>query len=201
MKKYHNVMELLVDQEVERQLNQLPVKLTQYINSSQVATYALNRLPPLYASNAKGWRRQKLRGEKKLQNHITTAVSQAFVAIQRDLIRRSTSLKQVQNTQNQEMPGRQESPSLEGQRDVVVSKITDASQKVLGSPHKMLSSRMSFSAQSLKTGLSNDRDADTYSMCCHVSPSRQPSPVKVTQQLNTKLSEPNDYWNDALYQR
>jgi hypothetical protein len=81
VKTCQNAMELLVDQEVRRQLAQLPENLLLHLNLSEVATYALNRLPPLYSYSKEGWRQQKLRGEQKLGNQITKAVRQAFVVV------------------------------------------------------------------------------------------------------------------------
>lgn len=89
---YKNVMEVLVKEEVEGQMKQLPPKLAEYIDRVEVATYALNRLPPLYASSQEGQRHQQVRGKQKYKNEISTAVRQAFAAVQRDPIRRSTPL-------------------------------------------------------------------------------------------------------------
>ena len=87
-----NAMELLVAKEVERQIEQLPPKLAQYIKSIEVATYALNRLPPLYTCSEEGWRYQKQKGKEKLDNQITVTVRRAVAAVQRDPLRYSTPL-------------------------------------------------------------------------------------------------------------
>ena len=55
---YTNVMERLVAEEVERQKAKLPPKLREYIKTVEVETFALNRLPALYASSEKGWQMQ-----------------------------------------------------------------------------------------------------------------------------------------------
>lgn len=89
---YQNVMELLVDEEIEWQLQRCPVNLAQYINRVEVATYALNRLPPLYASSEKGKNQQKLIGYKKFKVQIKTSVRQGIAAVNRDPIRSSTPL-------------------------------------------------------------------------------------------------------------
>ena len=99
MRYYDNLMELLVDREIERQLAQLPAKVIKTINRFEVATYALNRLPPLYASSMEGWRYQKIRGDNHLRNLIATVVRQSFAAIQKDPIRRSTPLKRAEKTE------------------------------------------------------------------------------------------------------
>jgi Late competence development protein ComFB len=91
-KTYQNVMELLVAKEVNRQINKIAVNLRNYIDPVEVATYALNRLPPLYASSEKGRHKQKLQGEQKFKEQIATAVRQGIVAVQRDPLRVSVPL-------------------------------------------------------------------------------------------------------------
>ena len=92
-----NVMEELVAEAIEKQISNYPRNLTQYINKIEVATYALNRLPPLYASSKEGLRRQKLRGQAEFREQIHAAVRQGFAAVQRDPLRFSTPLMPVQN--------------------------------------------------------------------------------------------------------
>lgn len=52
-------MEDLVSEEVRRQLVLMSPRLTRYIKRVEVETYALNRLPPLYACSREGWLHQK----------------------------------------------------------------------------------------------------------------------------------------------
>lgn len=87
-----NVMEILVDEEINQQVKTLPPKLAKYINCVEVATYALNRLPTLYASSHEGLEKQRQRAKKELKNNITLAVRQGIAAVQRDPIRISTPL-------------------------------------------------------------------------------------------------------------
>ncbi|NEQ71232.1 MAG: late competence development ComFB family protein [Symploca sp. SIO2D2] len=98
---HKNVMELLVTQEVKRQREQLPENLAKYIDPVEVATYALNRLPPLYACSQQGWLYQELEGQSKFRHQITTAVRQALAAVQRDPIKRSTPLAPSEETELQ----------------------------------------------------------------------------------------------------
>ncbi len=90
---YLNVMESLVEREVERQFRHLSPHLARCLDPIDVATYALNRLPPLYASTEKGKIHQELAGEGKLKSNIETAVRQAIAAVQRDPLRQMTPLK------------------------------------------------------------------------------------------------------------
>ncbi len=91
-KVYQNVMEGLVAEEVEHQLKRIDSSLLRYIDPIEVATYALNRLPPLYVSSQEGQERQLKHGRQKLGDQIITAVRQAIAAVQRDPLRTSTPL-------------------------------------------------------------------------------------------------------------
>ncbi|WP_413173626.1 late competence development ComFB family protein [Anabaena azotica] len=82
-----NVMEMLVAEEVEKQIQSLPVKTASFIKSSEVVAYALNRLPSLYATSKRGWQKQWHHGKTELGQKITMAVRQGIVAVQRDPLR------------------------------------------------------------------------------------------------------------------
>lgn len=71
---YTNVMENLVAEEVARQKSKLPEKLRGYIKSVEIETYALNRLPALYASNEKGWQIQYEKGRQTYAEEICEAL-------------------------------------------------------------------------------------------------------------------------------
>ena len=92
-KLYINVMELLVAEEVDRQLASLPERVSKYIKRTEVETFALNRLPALYASSEKGLQHQYERALHDFQPKISNAVRQAFAAVQVDPIRLSQPLK------------------------------------------------------------------------------------------------------------
>ena len=87
-----NVMEILVAEEVDRQLRRCPSTLLDYVKSVEVETYALNRLPPLYAASHEGLEYQKDRARRDYGSKIQTTVRQALVAVQQDPLRRSTPL-------------------------------------------------------------------------------------------------------------
>jgi hypothetical protein len=82
-----NVMEMLVVEEVEKQIQALPVKTAHYIKAPEVVAYALNRLPGLYATGRRGWQRQWHHGKTEMSQKITMAVRQGIVAVQRDPLR------------------------------------------------------------------------------------------------------------------
>lgn len=96
-----NVMEALVNQEIEKQLPKLQPKLARYINKIEVMTYAMNRLPALYASSQKGWNHQMLRAKKEFGNQVTVVVRQALAAVQRDPLRVEIPLKPKQEVESQ----------------------------------------------------------------------------------------------------
>lgn len=98
-------MEFLVAEEIERQIIRYSTNISRYTNRVEVATYALNRLPPLYASSQEGFNRQKLRGRKEYSAEITKVVRQALAAVQKDLLRSSTPLiaeedRELENAKN-----------------------------------------------------------------------------------------------------
>jgi hypothetical protein len=64
-----------------------------------VATYALNRLLPLYASSYKGKAQQLLLGRKQYRQQIAVAVRQGMAAVGRDPLRVSQPL--VSDTQQE----------------------------------------------------------------------------------------------------
>jgi len=79
-----NIMELLVAEEVDRQLQALPIRLSRYLKRSEIEAFALNRLPALYAASEKGVQYQRTKAQKQLQAQITQAVRQALAAVQGD---------------------------------------------------------------------------------------------------------------------
>jgi predicted transcriptional regulator len=90
---YRNVMESLVLEEAEKQYKHLPPKVSSYVNKAEVIAYALNRLPPLYATSEKGWQQQRERALKEMDAKIVAAVRQAIAAVQRDPLRAVVPLK------------------------------------------------------------------------------------------------------------
>ncbi len=93
MSIYKNVMELLVEEEVARQFQALPLRVATYVNQVEWVAYALNQLPPLYATSEKGLHHQMQRGQAKHGAEIKQAVMRALAAIRRDPLRSSTPLE------------------------------------------------------------------------------------------------------------
>jgi hypothetical protein len=99
MGAYKNVMEILVEQEVMRQLKALPPRMGSYINQVELVAYALNQLPALYATSEKGLEYQLERGKSKFSNQIYQAVQRALAAIRRDPLRTYAPLQIQQSPQ------------------------------------------------------------------------------------------------------
>ncbi len=90
---FKNVMEALVVEEVTKQTEKLPPSVTRYLNLVDVATYALNRLPSLYASSQEGEKWQRWRAKEYLETRIRTTVQKAIASVEKDPIRLSTPLE------------------------------------------------------------------------------------------------------------
>ena len=103
-----NVMEELVTEEINKQLKRYPRKVAKFINEVEVLTYALNRLPPLYASSHKGLNRQKIKGKAELHVKITRVVREGIKQVQNDMVRISDPLTRELNSVEQELSEAQE---------------------------------------------------------------------------------------------
>lgn len=100
-RSYTNVMERLVAEEVGRQKAKLPPKLREYIKTAEVETFALNRLPALYASSEKGWQMQYEKAAQAHAEEVTQAVRRGIAAVQVDPLRASQPLSVRQNDQSE----------------------------------------------------------------------------------------------------
>jgi len=80
---YKNAMEPLAIEEIERQMQQLPQQVANSINKADAIAYALNRLPPLYATTEEGWEWQQERAREAQQHLICKAASWGLRAAQR----------------------------------------------------------------------------------------------------------------------
>ncbi len=94
---YKNVMELLVDNEIDRQTFSYSPEEAQLINRIEVAACALNALPPLYASSQEGVTLQYERGLQEMSSQIEAAISIALNQVGKNPERDSTpfSLEEI----------------------------------------------------------------------------------------------------------
>lgn len=79
---YRNAMELLAIEEIEQQLQSLPQNIAKSINKNEAVAYALNRLPPLYATSLEGYFWQQKRARETLKDLIYKAASWGIKAAQ-----------------------------------------------------------------------------------------------------------------------
>jgi hypothetical protein len=84
MYSLRNVLEDVVVAEVINQLRFSTEGVRDTINISEVAAYALNRLPPLYATTNRGWQQQCRRVEEEFKQQIQQAVEQALLSVRVD---------------------------------------------------------------------------------------------------------------------
>ncbi len=89
---YFNVMETLVQEEIEKQLKFYPENIKPYMNKIEIATYALNRLPALYASSQLGKQKQLRVAKIQYSKQINSVVRRSLAAIERDPLRQSIPL-------------------------------------------------------------------------------------------------------------
>ncbi|MCM1983528.1 late competence development ComFB family protein [Lyngbya confervoides] len=87
---YKNVMELVVDEEIDHQTQHFSADFAQSLNRIELATFALNRLPPLYASSVEGVSFQYERAKRELKHQVQEAVQQALQVVAERPERRST---------------------------------------------------------------------------------------------------------------
>jgi hypothetical protein len=92
MQSCKNAIEELVIDEIELQISHLPEYRRSQMNLSEVAAYALNRLPPMYATSKAGWLRQRKKAAMEMRSLIESAVRRALVSVKPDALRDSSPL-------------------------------------------------------------------------------------------------------------
>ncbi len=79
--QFVNVLERPVIQIVERQMEQMKDSLSRPLELADVAVYVLNRFPPMYATNAKGFQQQRARVRSELLNDLQSVTIQAILEL------------------------------------------------------------------------------------------------------------------------
>jgi hypothetical protein len=87
-----NAIEELVIQEVKAQIKSMNLILQTQVDISGVIAYALNRLPPMYATTQRGWSQQRKRAREEVSEQISGAVRQGILGIRKDILRVSQPL-------------------------------------------------------------------------------------------------------------
>jgi hypothetical protein len=77
-KQFINVMEELVLTEAITKIAEIEQSSDRVLDVGDIAAYALNRLPPLYATTEEGARYQRQRAKEELQDLITYQVTEAI---------------------------------------------------------------------------------------------------------------------------
>lgn len=77
-KQFINVMEELVLTEAIARVAEIEAKSDRVLDVGDIAAYALNRLPPLYATTEEGAKYQRQRAKEELHDLITQQVSAAL---------------------------------------------------------------------------------------------------------------------------
>ncbi|MFN6165210.1 MAG: late competence development ComFB family protein [Pseudanabaena sp.] len=89
MSSCRNALEELVIEEAEAQYKRLSADVKERVDLSDVIAYALNRLPPMYATTMIGWVQQRKKAEQELGAAITKAVRNGFLSTQSDVLRQN----------------------------------------------------------------------------------------------------------------
>jgi hypothetical protein len=92
MQSCKNAIEELVIAEIDLQISHLPQYRQVQLNLSEVAAYALNRLPPMYATSKVGWMRQRKKAVTEMRSQIESAVRRALVSVKPDALRDKSPL-------------------------------------------------------------------------------------------------------------
>ncbi|PZU91057.1 MAG: competence protein ComFB [Pseudanabaena sp.] len=92
MQSCKNAIEELVIAEIDLQISHLPQYRRDQMNLSEVAAYALNRLPPMYATSKSGWMRQRKKAITEMRPQIESAVRRALVSVKPDALRDASPL-------------------------------------------------------------------------------------------------------------
>ena len=87
MQSCKNAIEEMVITEIDIQISHLPQYRRDQINLSEVAAYALNRLPPMYATSKAGWLRQRKKAISEMRSQIESAVRRALISVKPDALR------------------------------------------------------------------------------------------------------------------
>lgn len=90
-KNYINLIEVVVKEEIFNELQKLPVKVAKFISIAEVATYTLNRLPPMYVASEEG-KYYQMNKIEQMRGEIHAAVLQGIGAVMRDPLKKSTPL-------------------------------------------------------------------------------------------------------------
>jgi hypothetical protein len=80
---FSNVLEKLVVIVAQHLMRNIPSEIVSQIDMLEIAAYALNRLPPMYATSDRGYKLMRQRAQVELTKEITAQVRQAILKVGR----------------------------------------------------------------------------------------------------------------------
>lgn len=78
---YSNVLENVVVLVARHLMRNIPPSVIDQIDMAEIAAYALNRLPPMYATSTRGYKLLKRRAQFELTQEITTKVHEGILKV------------------------------------------------------------------------------------------------------------------------
>lgn len=81
--KYVNVLEKFVISATESYMSRLSPEIQAKVNSNEVVSYALNRLPPMYATSDRGYRLLRQKAINELRREVVIQVRQGIMKVGR----------------------------------------------------------------------------------------------------------------------
>jgi hypothetical protein len=87
-----NAIEELVIEETKNQVMRLSGGVKAKTSIDEIAAYALNRLPPMYATTRRGYIQQQKRAYNELKQEISQTISRGLIGVRKDSLKDSTPL-------------------------------------------------------------------------------------------------------------
>jgi Late competence development protein ComFB len=87
-----NAIEELVVEEAKAQIMRLASGVKAKTSIDEVAAYALNRLPPMYATTRRGYLQQQKRAVSELKQEISQTISRGLIGVKKDALKDVTPL-------------------------------------------------------------------------------------------------------------
>lgn len=91
-----NAIEELVVEETKTQIMRLSSGVKAKTSIDDVAAYALNRLPPMYATTRRGYIQQQKRAYSELKQEISQTISRGLIGVRKDSLKDKTALPQTE---------------------------------------------------------------------------------------------------------
>lgn len=129
MRNCRNAIEELVVEEAKAQISRLSTERQKDVSLDEIVAYALNRLPPMYATTQRGWVQQRKRAYNELKKEIAHTVRRAMMGVRYDSLRESSPLPQSELEDQARSLGKLQ--DLLGRKDLSWKDIPDAVEEAL----------------------------------------------------------------------